>query len=278
MTESLRLSRATGARIGVARGLESFAALAVREGEAERAVLLAAASTALREAGGLPPLSGARAERYVAPARGLGEQAIARLWARGLAMSAEAAIELALGQSAAPPEVAADAAAIAPPSSLTARELEIAVLIARGRSNKAIAEELVISPATVARHVANIMNKLGFRSRAQIAVWTADRGLVLSARLPLGAGLLDGQLRRRVGFQPFIGDRLAADHGPAVGPGLKPGQGPVDRGEPLPQVLGHGVLIAQLVQRQGRVPVVTNPLYSWFGEGFLLFLFDLLQQ
>jgi len=278
MTESLRLSRATGARIGVARGLESFAALAVREGEAERAVLLAAAATALREAGGLPPLSGARTERYVAPARGLGEQAIARLWARGLAMSAEAAIELALGQSAAPPEVAADAAVTAPPSSLTARELEIAVLVARGRSNKAIAEELVISPATVARHIANIMNKLGFRSRAQIAVWTADRGLVLSARLPLGAGLLDGQLRRRVGFQPFIGDRLAADHGPAVGPGLKPGQGPVDRGEPLPQVLGHGVLIAQLVQRQGRVPVVTNPLYPWFGEGFLLFLFDLLQQ
>ena len=49
----------------------------------------------------------------------------------------------------------------------------------RGRSNKAIAEELVISPATVARHIANIMAKLGFRSRAQIAAWTADRGLAL---------------------------------------------------------------------------------------------------
>jgi DNA-binding CsgD family transcriptional regulator len=34
---------------------------------------------------------------------------------------------------------------------------------------------LVISPATVARHVANIMAKLGFRSRAQIAAWTANR-------------------------------------------------------------------------------------------------------
>ena len=53
----------------MARGLESFAALAVREGEPERGVLLAAAATALREAAGLPPLSGARAERYLAPAR-----------------------------------------------------------------------------------------------------------------------------------------------------------------------------------------------------------------
>ena len=182
LAESLRLSRNTGARIGVARGLESFAALAVREGEDERAVLLAAASTALREAGGLPPLPGARAERYLVPARRRGDQVVARLWARGLAMSAEAAIGLALGPSAtaAPPAAApAAAAATAPPSSLTPRELEIAALVTCGRSNKAIAEELVISPATVARHIANIMAKLGFRSRAQIAAWTADRGLAL---------------------------------------------------------------------------------------------------
>jgi DNA-binding CsgD family transcriptional regulator len=164
----------------VARGLESFAALAVREGDAERAVLLAAASTALREAGGLPPLPGARAERYLVPARRHGDQVVAQLWARGLAMSAEAAVDLALGPSETPPASATAAAvATAPPSSLTPRELEIAALVARGRSNKAIAEELVISPATVARHIANIMTKLGFRSRAQIAVWTADRGLAL---------------------------------------------------------------------------------------------------
>jgi DNA-binding NarL/FixJ family response regulator len=70
----------------------------------------------------------------------------------------------------------ATAAAATPPSSLTAREKEIAALIADGRSNKAIADELVISPATVARHVANIMAKLDFHSRAQIAAWTTDPG------------------------------------------------------------------------------------------------------
>jgi DNA-binding NarL/FixJ family response regulator len=92
-------------------------------------------------------------------------------------MSAEAAITLALEPSAPAPRVAAAAAAATPPpSSLTAREKEVAALITDGRSNKAIADELVISPATVARHVANIMAKLGFHSRAQIAAWTTDPG------------------------------------------------------------------------------------------------------
>ena len=62
-----------------------------------------------------------------------------------------------------------------PPGSLTPREHEIAALVATGRSNKAIAAELSISPPTVARHIANILAKLGFRSRTQIAVWVADR-------------------------------------------------------------------------------------------------------
>jgi DNA-binding CsgD family transcriptional regulator len=189
LTESLRICRAAGTRIGVARGLESFAALAVRENEPDRAVLLTAAATALREAAGLPALPGARAERYLVPARRGGDHVVARLWARGLALSAEAAIDLALSPPAAA-DLPANGAqhsgvqaadmttvgAATPPSSLTTREREIARLVADGLSNKAIAKELVVSPATVARHVANIMGKLGFHTRAQIAAWTADRG------------------------------------------------------------------------------------------------------
>jgi DNA-binding NarL/FixJ family response regulator len=64
---------------------------------------------------------------------------------------------------------------VAEPSVLTPRELQTAMLVARGLSNKAIAEELVISPATAARHVANIFTKLGFTSRAQLAAWVAGR-------------------------------------------------------------------------------------------------------
>ena len=61
-----------------------------------------------------------------------------------------------------------------PGGKLTAREHEVVTLITLGRTNKAIAEELFISPATAARHVANILGKLGFTSRSQIAAWAAS--------------------------------------------------------------------------------------------------------
>jgi adenylate cyclase len=61
---------------------------------------------------------------------------------------------------------------------LSAREREVAVLIARGRSNRQIAEELVIAERTVAAHIEHIMTKLDFASRTQIGVWAAERGLL----------------------------------------------------------------------------------------------------
>jgi DNA-binding CsgD family transcriptional regulator len=67
-------------------------------------------------------------------------------------------------------------AAVTPPARLTPREREIVALIAGGCSNKAIADTLFISPATAARHVANILEKLGFTSRAQVAAWASGSG------------------------------------------------------------------------------------------------------
>ncbi|HEX9012198.1 MAG TPA: helix-turn-helix transcriptional regulator [Anaerolineaceae bacterium] len=58
---------------------------------------------------------------------------------------------------------------------LTAREQEIAALIARGRSNREIAAELFISEKTAERHVANILAKLGFSSRVQVAAWVTAK-------------------------------------------------------------------------------------------------------
>ncbi len=60
---------------------------------------------------------------------------------------------------------------------LTARERQIAVLIARGKSNREIADELVISEKTAERHVANILLKLKFNSRTQIGVWATEKKL-----------------------------------------------------------------------------------------------------
>lgn len=54
---------------------------------------------------------------------------------------------------------------------VTAREREIAGLIAEGKSNREIADRLVLSERTVAAHIASILSKLGFNSRTQIAVW-----------------------------------------------------------------------------------------------------------
>ena len=60
---------------------------------------------------------------------------------------------------------------------LTAREREVAALIAQGNSNREIAEHLVVSERTVESHVTNILSKLGFPSRASIAVWAVGKGL-----------------------------------------------------------------------------------------------------
>ena len=61
---------------------------------------------------------------------------------------------------------------------LTVRECEVAALLAAGLSNREIARSLVISDATVGVHVKHILTKLQFKSRARVAVWAAEHGLV----------------------------------------------------------------------------------------------------
>jgi DNA-binding CsgD family transcriptional regulator len=60
---------------------------------------------------------------------------------------------------------------------LTARECEVAALIVQGKTSREIAERLVITERTAEVHVSNILGKLGFSSRAQIAAWAVERGL-----------------------------------------------------------------------------------------------------
>jgi len=57
---------------------------------------------------------------------------------------------------------------------LTARERDVALLVARGLSNRQIADELFIGERTVETHVGNVLGKLGFSSRTQIATWVVD--------------------------------------------------------------------------------------------------------
>jgi len=60
---------------------------------------------------------------------------------------------------------------------LTAREREVAIRIAEGKSNRIIAEEMVVTERTVEGYVSNILGRLGFTSRAQVAAWAVLKGL-----------------------------------------------------------------------------------------------------
>ena len=100
LTESLTLSLATGQRLPVARGLEAFAALEARAGDAVRAARLAGAALELRSAAGHPPSAGAgaRLEDLLGPARrSLGELRATALLDEGRAMGADEAVRYAIG-------------------------------------------------------------------------------------------------------------------------------------------------------------------------------------
>jgi DNA-binding CsgD family transcriptional regulator len=94
-------------------------------------------------------------------------------YAAGRNMDREAVLRLALGESG-----QIDASAVAedhrPTGPLGKREVEVAELIAEGLTNKQIGTRLFISERTVATHVRNILDKLGFDSRAQIASWMSS--------------------------------------------------------------------------------------------------------
>jgi len=198
LTESIQLSLATGQRLAIARGIEAFAALAVLRDDLVTAAKLASAGSALRAALGQTASPGARRrlDSLLESARQrLGAAAVTALVDEGEQLTPPEAVAFALrprrdepraapaagpasGQASRTPARHGDAAAgDSGAAVLTVRELEIAALVARGLSNRGIAAELTISPATAARHVANIFGKLGFSSRAQVAAWAAEREL-----------------------------------------------------------------------------------------------------
>jgi DNA-binding NarL/FixJ family response regulator len=139
-------------------------------------VRLYGAGEALRQASGTVLLGErqTRRERRLATLRAtLGEPRFAAAWAAAHVLLLEEAIAEALADEVAP---AAPRPKPRSPDALTGREREVARLVGRGYTDRQIAAELVISVGTAGVHVHHILEKLGLRSRWQVADWARRKG------------------------------------------------------------------------------------------------------
>jgi predicted ATPase/DNA-binding NarL/FixJ family response regulator len=163
---------------GIADCLEALACAAALRGYGRRAAYLYGAAKALQQRIG-QALS-------VAPADLMLRERSLRALARHLDPPAEAAARAAghaapladvLSEALLPAEIEGVVNVDAIGEPLTQREREVARLIARGLTDRQIAEKLVVSPRTTHAHVRNILGKLGFISRVQIATWAVESDL-----------------------------------------------------------------------------------------------------
>ncbi len=181
--ESLTLRKEHGDKDGIAACLDALAGVAVTQERPEQAARLFGAADVLREAihTVVSPAQRAEYDRHMATMRArLDETALAGAWVKGRAMTVEQAIEYALALEEASSHRTKRTEHPSPDQrlgALTAREREVAGLIAQGLTNREIASRLVVSERTAEGHVQSILNKLGFNSRAQIAAWAVEHGL-----------------------------------------------------------------------------------------------------
>lgn len=180
--ECLEIFRQQGNRNGLCGALDVFAALAQAARDPERALRLSGAAAAIRSEI-RTPLAPRWAEvlrsLVVEPARqALGDRADA-IWSEGAAMGEEEAVAYALARARPRRRRRPSGADGGPPAGallLSRREREVAILVARGLTNRQVAGRLVIAERTVEGHLERIRTKLGIRTRTQIAVWVVERG------------------------------------------------------------------------------------------------------
>jgi predicted ATPase/DNA-binding CsgD family transcriptional regulator len=182
LAEGLGLAHERGNVGGVVDALEGFARLGTETGEVTEAARLFGATGALRDAVGVP-YSPADIE-YFAPTmerlrHALGEDgfAVAEAAGRDLSMEEAMAEAIALDQTALAVKRVAEETAD-DRSGLTPREKDVLRLVVEGLSDKEIGAALGISAQTVAKHVGNVLRKLGVPSRTAAATLATRRGLI----------------------------------------------------------------------------------------------------
>jgi predicted ATPase/DNA-binding SARP family transcriptional activator/DNA-binding CsgD family transcriptional regulator len=176
--EALMMFKDLGDKWWIAWSLDGLAKVAAAQKQHTRAVRLFGSAKALRDSAGVsgPAHQRALCERYLAAARDeLDKAAFAAAWDEGRKMTLEQSIEYALFEEEEQPSSATPVEE-EPPPTLTYREREVAALVARGLTNRQIAQELAITERTVETHVSKVLRKLGLGSRTQIAAWAIERG------------------------------------------------------------------------------------------------------
>jgi non-specific serine/threonine protein kinase len=181
--EGLPIYQALRNRVGLCMALECLASSAAAARDFRRAArLLGILQRQSSMLGGSPllvePFLSAHRDCEAASRRALGETTFAAEYRRGQELPAGDAVTYALADDhATADEVAADHPSVSQidRSALTGRQRQVAELVAQGLSNKEIARKLLIGVRTADSHVQNILCRLGFTSRIQIASWHARR-------------------------------------------------------------------------------------------------------
>ncbi len=174
--DSIRLKPSSYDLLGVAHCIEALAWFAAAEGRDKRAARLLGAAQAVRQEIGVSLHGFAHLTTYhdTATARArdaLGEAAFQRAFSDGASLDVPQAVATALDEQEKPEKPAPTRRANDTAPVLTRRETEVAELVAQGLSNRAIADQLVVSQRTAETHIENILVKLGFSARSQIAAW-----------------------------------------------------------------------------------------------------------
>jgi predicted ATPase/DNA-binding CsgD family transcriptional regulator len=170
--------RAIGNTVDVAECLEGVAAV-VANAQPRRAANLLGAGEALRESSGalVAAVDLTRYAQLVARVKNqLRDATFATAWREGRELPIDEAMDLALRDDAA--GVAAATGEVDGAGLLSARERDVAQLIAGGSSNREIADALVVSVKTVETHIQHIFRKLNVKARSEVAVWAARHGLI----------------------------------------------------------------------------------------------------
>jgi Response regulator containing a CheY-like receiver domain and an HTH DNA-binding domain len=172
-TESLSIFRDLSDPFGTIWCLGGLALVAAAHGDQERALRLAAVADRMSREWSLSTGSFrlSQLDDACRNARAkLGDRKGDGMWNDGQTMSFDRAMEYALGKDA-KTELLVDA------GPLSRREREVVAMVAVGMTNRQIADRLFIAERTAEGHVERIRNKLGVRSRTEVATWAVERGV-----------------------------------------------------------------------------------------------------